>query len=151
MRRQFADASASFAIAYEHLQCDNPENWSLAATACRRLLKALADHIFPPRDEPLIKELPGGKQRKIELTDDKYRNRLVAFVDQHSSSDKFSAVVGSHLELLIDRLEAVDESLNKGVHSKISREEADAYVMFTYLLVGDILSLLPQSDEPARP
>jgi hypothetical protein len=147
VRTHFADAAGSFAIAYEQLRSDNPENWSLATTASRRLLKALADHVFPARDEPIVKDIGERREQKIQLTDANYRNRLIAFVEMNSSSKKFSAVVGSHLQLLIDRLEAIDDSLNKGVHATISRHEADAYVLYTYLLVGDVLALMPPSGD----
>ena len=50
---------------------------------------------------------------------------------------------GSHLRYLGDRLDSVVLAGHKGTHDDIvSREEADRYVVYTYLLVGDILSLL---------
>lgn len=73
---------------------------------------------------------------------EQYKNRILAFVSEKSSSEKFIQVVGSHINFLADRLESIYESASKGTHATImSREEAERYVVFTYLLVGDVLSL----------
>jgi hypothetical protein len=50
-------------------------------------------------------------------------------------------VVGSSLALLDDRLSALFNAANQGTHSKVTRAEADRYVIYTYLIIGDLLSL----------
>ena len=40
-----------------------------------------------------------------------------------------------------DRLHAVVGVANKGSHFSVSKQEADRCVIYTYMLVGDILSL----------
>ena len=40
-----------------------------------------------------------------------------------------------------DRLDAIFRAAQKGSHSTVTKEEADRCVVYTYLLVGDILSL----------
>ena len=66
----------------------------------------------------------------------------MAFVSDSSTSSRFQDLVGSHLSFLGDRLDSVFLASQKGSHSTIvSREEADRYVVYTYLLLGDILSL----------
>ena len=53
--------------------------------------------------------------------------------------------MGSQLGFLGDRLDALVDAANKGTHSTIiTKEEADRYVVYTYLAVGDILSLISQ-------
>lgn len=55
--------------------------------------------------------------------------------------------MGSQLSFLGDRLSALVDAANKGTHDKvISREEADRYVVYTYLIVGDVLSLIATGD-----
>jgi hypothetical protein len=121
---------------YENLASENPEDWSNAVHSCRRVLEDLADALFPPSDEVRTRD---GKQ--IKLGKENYINRLVAFVEDRSGSQRFSELVGSHLDFLGDRLDAVIKAAQKGSHATVEREEADRYVVYTYLLIGDLLSL----------
>lgn len=127
-----------FSAVYDNLASENPEDWANAVHSCRRILQDLADALFPPSDKP--RTTAAGKA--ISLGPDNYINRLVCFAEDHSSSDRFTDLVGSHLALLGDRLDAVFRAAQKGSHSNITdRTEADRYVVYTYLLVGDLLSL----------
>lgn len=135
---------------YKNLRSTNPEDWSMAVHGCRRVLTALADSVFPPQAEPRCKNV-NGKEIKIKLGQDEYKNRLICFVEDHSDSERFKELVGSHLEFLENRLESVIEAANKGSHSTIiSREEADRYVVYTYMIVGDILSLWKEKQHTPR-
>ena len=49
--------------------------------------------------------------------------------------------MGSHLSFIGDRLDSVFRAAQKGSHSVVNKEEADRYVVYTYLTVGDILGL----------
>ncbi|MFA4987112.1 MAG: hypothetical protein WC712_11040 [Candidatus Brocadiia bacterium] len=126
---------------YENLQSDNPEDWSNAVHSCRRLLKDLADALCPPHSDVVLEQ--NGRKRTVKLGPENYINRIIFFVEEHSESARFTDIVGSHLKFIGERLDSVSEATQKGSHDKIvSREEADRYVVYTYLLTGDILSLL---------
>lgn len=130
-----------FSSVYNNLLSENPEDWSNAVHSCRRILKDLADSLFPPREDKVIKD--GNKSKVIKLGEENYINRLIAFIESKTSSEKFRTIVGSHLSFIGDRLDSIVESSHKGSHSTITtKEEADRYVIYTYLVVGDILSLL---------
>ena len=125
---------------YDNLASENPEDWANAVHSCRRVLQDLADALFPPSD-PIIKKI-NGKDKTINLGKDNYINRLVQHIESKSQSGRFQALVGSHLSFIGNRLDAVFQAAQKGSHAEIvNREEADRYVVYTYLLVGDILSL----------
>ena len=128
--------------AYENLLSDNPEDWSNAVHSCRRILQDLADSIFPATDQ--VRELRiAGKIQGIKLGRENYVNRIMAFVQDHSDSGSFREIVGSHISFLGNRLDSIVEAANKGSHDTIvARQEADRCVVYTYLLVGDILTLL---------
>ncbi len=135
------DAVQKMSAVYDNLRSENPENWSNAVHSCRRILQDLADAVFPAKDEIRTKVV-SGKQIQIKLGSENYINRIVAYAEDVSSSERFNGIVGSHLEFLGDRLDAVFQATQKGSHKTIvSREEAERYVVYTYLLVGDILSL----------
>ena len=65
----------------------------------------------------------------------------MCFVEDKSDSDRFADLVGSHLSFLGDRLDAVFEATQKGSHASVTREELNRYVVYAYMLIGDILSL----------
>lgn len=131
------DAIKKFTSVYSNLLSENNEDWSNAVHSCRRILQDLADEIYPPR-EP--KKLPNGKE--INLGTEQYINRLVAYIDEHSDSSRFQEIVGSNLKYIGERLDSIFNAAQKGSHKVIStQDEADRYVIYTYLIVGDILRL----------
>ena len=135
--RAVPDAVKKFESAYENLKSTNPEDWANAVHSCRRILQDLADAIFPASQPRTV----GSKV--IQLGADNYINRLIAYVEDHSSSERFKDLVGSHLEFLGNRLDAIFQATQKGSHRSVSKEDADRFVIYTYLVIGDILSLQP--------
>lgn len=126
---------------YENLTSENPEDWSNAVHSCRRILQDLADAIYPAREDIVVDA--GGKPKTIKLGPDNYVNRIVTFLQERSDSERFQAIVGSHLSFIGERLDSVFQAAQKGSHTTIvTRDEADRYVVYTYLVVGDVLSLL---------
>jgi len=135
------DAVKRFSAVYENLISENPEDWSNAVHSCRRILQDLADAVFPPTSE-LREVRVDGKIQRVKLGKENYINRIMAFVQDVGSSERFQDIVDSHISFIGKRLDSIVEAANKGSHGTIvSREEADRYVIYTYLLVGDILSL----------
>lgn len=126
-----------FISVYENLESGNDEDWANAVHSCRRILKDVANKLYSPSSQPIIKE--DGKQ--IEAGEDQYINRLVLYVESKSSSKKFNDIVGSHLRFLGERLDSICKATSKGTHHKVTLEEAERYIIYTYLLLGDILSL----------
>jgi hypothetical protein len=137
-------AAKRFVSAYEDLRSSNSVDWSNAVHSCRRVLQDLADVIFPAQDAPIQRE---GKQ--VDVSEDKYVNRLMCYIEDQSESETWTAVVGSTLAFIGDRLDALVDAGSKGTHHKVEGDEADRYVIYTYLVVGDILSLGVRSVTPA--
>ena len=138
-----------FTAIYDNLKSDNPEDWANAVHGCRRVLQDLADVVFPSQVEPRYVEV-NGETKSIKLGNDQYINRLIAYIEDASESDRFNELVGSELQYIGNRLDALFRASQKGSHAIVSREEADRCVVYTYLTVGDILSLrspLPAFEE----
>ncbi|MEA5670213.1 hypothetical protein VA602_02545 [Pseudomonas sp. MH2] len=134
------DAVRKFTAIYENLDSTNTEDWSNAVHSCRRILQDTADALYPAREDKIVKR--GNKDHAIKLGPDNYINRLVAYVEDNSDSERFDEIVGSHMKYLGERLDAIFKAAQKGSHSVISsQDEADRYVIYTYLVVGDILKL----------
>jgi AbiTii len=135
------DAVRRFTAVYDNLRSENPEDWSNAVHSCRRILTDLADAVFLPTNEPREVKTESGV-RSVKLGKENYINRILAFVEDRSSSERFQDVVGSHINFVAKRIESIVLAVNKGTHDVVTKEEAERYVVYTYLLVGDILSLL---------
>ena len=140
------DSVQKFTAVYEYLKSENPEDWANAAHSCRRILQDLADAVFPAQSEVRNKNVDG-KGIQIKLGVDQYINRLVAYVEDNSDSERFEEIVGSQLRYLGDRLDALFYAAQKGSHANVTMEEANRCVVYTYLIVGDFLSLV--STNPA--
>lgn len=134
------EAVRRFTAVYDNLRSENPEDWSNAVHSCRRILADLADAVFPPTDDQREVKTESGV-RLVKLGKANYINRILAFVEDRSSSERFEDVVGSHINFMAKRLESIVLAANKGTHDVVTKEEAERYVVYTYLLVGDILSL----------
>ena len=133
-------STQKFAAIYGNLRSENPEDWSNAVHSCRRLLQDLADALYAPK-ESATKNV-NGRTIEINLGADQFINRLIAFIEEKSSSKNFHSIVGSSLEFIGNRLDAIFGAAQKGSHAIIQdRQEADRYVIYTYLIVGDIISL----------
>ena len=138
---QFApDTVKKLITIYENLQKRSEENWSNAVHSCRRILNEISDILYPPCKEPFQKEI-NGKMKEIKRGKDNYINRLILFVEDNSDSETFHRVVGSNLKFICDRIESIYKASCKGTHSIVTFEEAKKYIIYTYLLLGDILSL----------
>lgn len=133
-------AIQKFASVHDNLRSENPEDWSNAVHSCRRILQAVADAVFPPQADRTTAD---GKP--IKLGPDNYINRLVCYAEDNGRSARFSDLVGSHLHFLGDRLDAAFRASQKGSHAVVSRDEANRYVVYTYMLVGDLLALRDES------
>jgi hypothetical protein len=112
---------------------DVNEELSQAITTCRRILKAVIDHVFPARDEPSADGLI--------LNDSKHRNRLSAFIKQTVSGDSEQALITAIVAGLYERFSAVDKMTNKAVHAEVALGIANLCALNTYIICGEIISL----------
>lgn len=125
-----------FVSVYENLSSDNPEDYANAVHSCRRILLDLADALYPPSDTPI--QVNG---KPIKIGADQYINRLIQYISSKSGSKTYNDVVGSDLSSIGKRLDAINDAVCKGTHTDITKEEAQRYIIHTYFLISDIISL----------
>jgi hypothetical protein len=129
-----------FVSIYDNLKSDNVEDWSNAVHSCRKLLKDLADRLFPPNPDGNNEIERGGKN--IKVGEENYINRLICYIQDKSGSDTYKSVIGANLQYTGERIDSISDAIQKGSHIDItSRYEAERFVIYTYLLIGDIISL----------
>ncbi len=90
---------------------------------------------------PQIKSDKNEKAPSPKLGQQNYINRLMAFIASKKRIRELFKNSRFHLDFIGNRLDSIYKAANKGSHTTIvSREEADRCVIYTYLLIGDILS-----------
>ena len=130
-----------FNSAQQRIWEGDDEARSQALLSCRRILKSLADHVYPALDTQVV----GSDGKEHSMTDDKYINRLWQFVSDAGSKTSYEllrAQIGD-FEKRIDGLYGV---ASKGVHARPDGFEVDQCVIQTWLVIGDILRLYENSD-----
>ena len=136
-------AFEKFVSVYSNLQSEKQEDWANSVHSCRRILKDVADFLFPATDE----EIDIGNDKTLKMSDENYIARLKQFIKLNMDSNSFKKVIGSNLEFIGDRIDSIYKSTNKGTHAKVEQKEAESYVMYTYMLIGDILELYKPKDQ----
>ncbi|WP_157229017.1 hypothetical protein [Nocardia brevicatena] len=135
------EAAANFVGAQERITRGESEDISHALTSCRRMIKSLADALYPATDETIT----GLDNIPRKMGDDQYRNRLVQYVREKVGKHKNGAVLQAVLTDLGGRLSALDALASKGVHAEASLNEAYTCIAQTYLLAGDLLSIADET------
>lgn len=130
------DALSKFRAAEESLASGEPEDLAHALTSCRRMIKTLADALYPASGELII----GGDGRERAMTDEAYRNRLLQYASERLGTTHNNLVKETMRSLGV-RLQRLNELSSKGVHDEVEWMEAESCVMWTYLTVADILRI----------
>ncbi|MGV9678536.1 hypothetical protein ACWDSJ_24920 [Nocardia sp. NPDC003482] len=131
------EASKNFVAAQDRFADGNSEAISHAMTSCRRMIKSLADSLYPATDKA-VTGLDGIDRR---MSDDAYRNRLLQYVREKVGKHKNGAVLQAIIAELGTRLNALDALSSKGVHADPSIDEARTCIAQTYMLAADLLSI----------
>lgn len=127
---------------YTNLSSKSPADWTKVAHSCRRILKFLADKIFPPTNEVYIMK----DGRSFEVKENQVINRLCAFIDQKATGEERKTAI-AETKYLEEYIRQVVDISQKGEHGK-DIEEYDAHIIaiHTYLIVSEILKLMPSNN-----
>jgi len=135
------DALDQFVSVYRRMSEGDMEARSQALLSCRRILKSLADNLYPATEKPVVG--PDGKERA--LTDDKYISRLWQFVAEKVKGTAAGDLSLAQINDFGSRIDRIYDLTCKGTHSEVSEFEVYQCVIQTYLLVGDILRIAEQA------
>lgn len=112
---------------------DNKSDLSKVAHSCRRILKLLADEVYPASSESYI----DAKGIKRNVSDDAYMNRLLAFLEKN----KGLKIIKCEVDVLSSYLDSLRDLLGKGEHSEITNYETEQIVIHIYLVISEILKI----------
>jgi hypothetical protein len=120
-----------------NLTSNNPADWSKVGHSSRRMLMLLADVLFPPQTQMYTLN----DKRKLKVDNEKYFNRLSAFIDQKLSGSQRRLVI-SEIEYFEYYLREVIENTQKCEHNKsIEKHHANMVAIHTYLIISELLRL----------
>jgi hypothetical protein len=116
----------------------NPQDWRIAVFGCRNLLHDLADYLWKDIRDTYLPLQGLGRDGRLEVTADKFANRLIAFLHQKS-------ILGTKGKFLREELEKISDSISALIsyqseaHEEIRKIDADSIVINTYILIGEII------------
>ncbi len=137
LRKIAPDALEQFIAVYRRLGEGDAEARSQALLSCRRILKSVADRLYPARKDPVLGT--DGKERL--LTDDKYIARLWQYVADKAQGKTAGELLLAGINDLGNRVDRTYALTSKGVHADVPEFEVNQCVIQTWLLIGDILRL----------
>jgi hypothetical protein len=137
-------ALEQFQTAYRRLSDGGGEDRAHALTSCRRVLKTLADELYPAKSEAVM----GSDGKEHVLTDAAFVNRLLQYVSETVGKRENGAVVQATLKDVDARLSALNALASKGVHADVTTYEVDTCVVQTYLVVADVLRIRERALNP---
>lgn len=122
--------------AIDNLRSDNPQNWSLCALGCRNVIIQLSTMLWKVKDEIYVTQ----KGEKLEVTGEKEKNRLLAYLDVFSKQ-----VNPSNKEPFDEARKLIHSIYGKGSKGKrqIRHSEAQSLVIDTF----NLISLLDKATE----
>ena len=120
----------------------NPEMYSQALTTCRRLYESTAVELFskhfPDYKDKVYKTKSGAE---IDVSGNHYKNKLSAVIEKLEDKSMKKTLVGSNVIYLLDWIDNLSNLQCEGVHSDITKEDAERCILQTYMCLGDVLTL----------
>ncbi|WP_311215201.1 MULTISPECIES: hypothetical protein [unclassified Arthrobacter] len=141
------EALDKFAAAEASLAGGTPEDLSHALTSTRRMIKDLADALYPSTGQTIFGE--DGVERV--MNDDAYRNRLIQFAKDRLGNSLSGKVLGETLASYGKRITNLDAMANKGVHSDVTVSEAEQCLIWTFMLAADLLRIADGTSQDLKP
>lgn len=132
-----SDILEQFNAAYRRMSEGDIEARTHALTSCRRILKSVADVVYPAKQQPIIDS--SGQQR--DVSDGKYISRLWQFLSEASVGGTVKKSMHATLTDVGNRIGELYKLACKGVHDEVSSDEVEWCVVQTYILSGEILRL----------
>ena len=126
----------------ERRKSKKQEDWSQGILTCRRILKTMADILYPATNCEV--KCADGKKRI--LSDDMYKNRLWQYVFENSKSKSNTKLLIDELGYNCNRIDSIYDVASKGVHTSIKKYELSQCYIYTYLLIGDLLRIKKEKD-----
>ncbi len=135
LRRECPQAAEELKAACRRAEEGGEPERRQAMASCRGMLEHLAESVYPSRSG--VHADRDGTAHSMNSAS--WKNRLLAFLDDAVEADgKTRAISTATLKYLVDRLDAINDLLSKGVHTILPREECDLALAHSYLVVAEV-------------
>lgn len=132
-----SDIIKQFGSVYDRLSSENEVEWSQAMSTCRNIIKCFADGVFPSRAEKY--KCKDG--RELDVKEDKYKNRIVAYIDSKLDGDK-KILIESRFSDILTRVQKIHDILSNGTHNNaLNFQDIQMCIVQTYFLLGDLINI----------
>ncbi len=126
----------------DKINSDNPEFYSQAVTTCRRLFIDVATELFNKTFIDFTgKTFKTKSGKEIDVSGDHYINKISAVIEKLEEKSAKNTLIGSSIIYILDWIENLILLQCKGVHSEITKHDAEQCIIHTYVCLGDILSM----------
>jgi len=119
------------------LESGNTAALRMAVLGCRNLLRDIADYLW--RDQRSTYDLlsGSGNQGKLEVTSEKYKNRLRAYLHQKKITGKSGKFMSASLDYLAAQISSLIALQGKG-HDSVDADQARSIALATYIAIGEL-------------
>ena len=123
------DALEKLLPLYEQLNSDNEIIYSQIAGTCRNIIKDVSDSLYHIHSTNL--QIPDSKK----LNESKFINRILTSIKNETEKSVFKSM----FEYTDNFLHSIQQYASKGVHSEFKKSDAIRCIVYTYMVLGDIL------------
>lgn len=120
----------------ERLDYYNPDSFSEALLAVRKILAAVADAVVPVQ-EPQYRDRKG---RDRQIGPDQYLNRIFSYLEQNSKSDPLLAMIEAEMTYIFSKADHPGDKL-RGLYEPVSRDDVELAIIHMYLVVAEIAKI----------
>jgi hypothetical protein len=120
----------------EKLDYYNPDSFSEALLAVRKILAAVADAVMPAQ-EPQYRDRKG---RERQIGPDQYLNRIFSYLEQNAKSDPFLSMIEAEMTYIFAKADHPADKL-RGLYEPVSRDDVELAIIHMYLVVAEIAKI----------
>jgi hypothetical protein len=119
------------------IESGNPEMLRTAVLGCRNLLHDIATYLWRDPKATYTQLRGDGADGKLQVTEDKSKNRLSAYIHQKSITGKQRIYITDVLDYLAARISSLISFQSEG-HGDIEADEARSIAIGTYMVIAEL-------------
>jgi hypothetical protein len=120
----------------EKMRYNDPESYSQALGAVRKILATVADVIVPVR-EPSYRDKKGVER---VIGPDQYLNRIFSYLEQNSRHDPLLALAEAQMTYIFSKADRPVEKPRANLES-VSKEDVELAIIHMYLVIAEIAKI----------
>jgi len=120
----------------EKMRYNDPESYSQALGAVRKILATVADVIVPVR-EPSYRDKKGVER---VIGPDQYLNRIFSYLEQNSRHDPLLALAEAQMTYIFSKADRPTEKPRASLES-VSKEDVELAIIHMYLVIAEIAKI----------